>query len=315
MHEYDDYNYKQDDNRVDAFDISRSIGSNINYLNKNSQKTEIAYPDRVQSELGRESNTLRNINILLKENSKKQMQEINYVNLDTLTKSSKKGDEKKNFAIVIGIDEYKDRRPLRTSVNDANTMADLLKSQGYEVKILTDETPCPPTKDNILKVALAEMKQKQDEVDNALIYFSGHGYLDRDGNYYLIPKDANGATSSYISEEELNQYIKDIKNLAIIIDACNSGALFNVTAEGQLLLASSKINEPSNQEWLGSLSVFTQNLCNAINEEAKKGSKIILQNCFYEAYKNTIQWSNGHLLSQTPILKDMTPNKRYYLNH
>jgi len=171
MHEYDDYNYKQDDNRVDAFDISRSIGSNINYLNKNSQKTEIAYPDRVQSELGRESNTLRNINILLKENSKKQMQEINYVNLDTLTKSSKKGDEKKNFAIVIGIDEYKDRRPLRTSVNDANTMADLLKSQGYEVKILTDETPCPPTKDNILKVALAEMKQKQDEVDNSFDIF------------------------------------------------------------------------------------------------------------------------------------------------
>jgi len=315
MHEHDDYNYKQDANWADAIDLSHSIDSNINYLNKNLQKTEIAYPDGVQSELGRESNTLRNINILLKEKSKKQMQEINYVDLETLPKSSKKGDEKKNFAIVIGIDEYKDRRPLRTSVNDANTMADLLRSHGYEVKVLTDETPCPPTKENILKVALAEMKQKRDEVGNALIYFSGHGYLDRDGNYYLIPKDANGATSSYISEEELNQYIKDIKNLAIIIDACNSGALLDVTAEGQLLLASSKMNEPSNEEWLGSLSVFTQNLCNAINKEAKKGSKIILQNCFYEAYKSTIQWSNGHLQSQTPILNDMTPNKRYYLNY
>ena len=315
MHEYDDYNYKQDTKWVDAIDRSHNIRSNIDYLNKNLPKTEIVDSYGEQSELGPESNTLKNINILLKEDIKKKMQEINYVNWETLPKSSKKGDKKKNFAIVIGIDEYKDRRPLRTSVNDANTMADLLKSHGYEVKILTDETPCPPTKDNILKVALAEMKQKQNEVENALIYFSGHGYLDRDGNYYLIPKDANGATSTYISEEELNQYIRDIKNLAIIIDACNSGALYNVTAEGQLLLASSKIDEPSNEEWLGSLSVFTQNLCNAINEEAKKGSKIILQNCFYEAYKSTIQWSNGHLLSQTPILNDMTPNKRYYLNH
>lgn len=314
VHEFDDYNYKQDTDWVDAFDRSNNIRSNINNQYKNLTKTEIFDSYGGQSELGPKSDTLKNIENLLKENSKKQMQEINYVNWDKLQKSSKKGNEKKNFAIVIGIDEYKDRRPLRTSVNDANTMADLLKSHGYEVRILTDETPCPPTKDNILKVALAEMKQKKDEVDNALIYFSGHGYLDRDGNYYLIPKDANGATSTYISEEELNQYIKDIKNLAIIIDACNSGALFDVTAEGQLLLASSKTNEPSNEEWLGSLSVFTQNLCKAINEEARKGSKIILQNCFYEAYKSTIQWSNGHLLSQTPVLNDMTPNKIYYLN-
>lgn len=320
MHEYDDYNYKQDANWVDAIDRSRSIGSNINYLSKNLQKTDTFDPDRKQRETGLHSNTFKNINSLLKENllkenSKKQMQEIEYFRLDTPPKSSKKGDEKKNFAIVIGIDEYKDRRHLRTSVNDANTMANLLKSNGYEVKILTDETPCPPTKENILKVALAEMKQKQEEVGNALIYFSGHGYLDRDGNYYLIPKDANGATSSYISEEELNQYIKDIKNLAIIIDACNSGALFDVTAEGQLLLASSNENQPSNQDWLGSMSVFTQNLCDVINEEAKKGRKIILQNCFREAYDRTIQWSYDHLLNQTPVLNDMTPNKIYYLNH
>lgn len=319
MHEYDDYKYKQDANWVDAIDRTHNIRSIINNLNKPLPKTEVFDSYGVQSELGPEIYTRKNIDSIIKESllkgySQKQMQEIDYSKLETSPKNSKKGDEKKNFAIVIGIDDYKDRRPLRTSVNDANTMADLLKSHGYEVRILTDEAPCPPTKDNILKVALAEMRQKHDEVENALIYFSGHGYLDSDGNYYLIPKDANGATSTYISEEELNQYIKDIKNLAIIIDACNSGALFNVTAEGQLLLASSRINEPSNEEWLGSMSVFTQNLCNAINEEAKKGSKIILQNCFYEAYKSTIQWSNGHLLSQTPILKDMTPDKRYYLN-
>jgi hypothetical protein len=147
-----------------------------------------------------------------------------------------------------------------------------------------------------------------------IIYFSGHGDVDDKGNYYLIPQDANGTKSTYISEKELNYYIKDIKNLALIVDACNSGALGSITGEGQLMLASSKINELSNEEWMGSLSVFTSNLCDAIKEQERKSGKILLQSCFYEAYNGTIIWSKGRILSQTPMLKDMTPTKKYYLN-
>ena len=233
---------------------------------------------------------------------------------DNKSLKSSKRSHKKDFAVVIGIDNYKDRMDLHTSVNDAKTVASLLEMYGYDVMVLTDDAHYKPTKHNILEVALAELKRRQNRGGNIIIYYSGHGFLDNDGDYYLIPQDANGIESTYISENELNKYIKDIKNLAVIIDACHSGALCNATGESQLMLASSRVDEPSNEEWIGSLSVFTHNLCDAIEEHGRKKKKILLQSCFSEAYNETIQWASGHMLSQTPILKDLTPGKAYYLN-
>jgi hypothetical protein len=228
-------------------------------------------------------------------------------------KKEKNAGYKKNYAIVIGIDEYKDRRSLHNSVNDADTFASLLEMYGYSIIKLTDNTSYKPTKHNILDVALGEVKQKKDR-GNVIIFFSGHGNIDHDNEYYLIPQDANGAKSTYISKSEFSDHIKDIKNLAIIIDACNSGALSDITTDGQMILTSSNTNEASNEEWMGSLSVFTNNLCNAIRREGRIGNGVLLQSCFYDAFNDTVKWSNYHLLSQTPILTDMTQNKRFYLN-
>jgi hypothetical protein len=80
-----------------------------------------------------------------------------------------------------------------------------------------------------------------------------------------------------------------------------------------LVLASSKPEEPSNEEWMGSQSVFTKNLCDAIRKEMQLNSRIALQNCFVEAQRNTIRRGNTHFLNQTPILTDMTSG-RFYLN-
>ena len=82
--------------------------------------------------------------------------------------------------------------------------------------------------------------------------------------------------------------------------------------EGRLIMASSKDNEPSNEEWTGSFSIFTQNLCNAIREQSRKGDKIPLQECFDEAYNDRVQWSRVHLTSQNPVLVDFT-HKTYNL--
>jgi hypothetical protein len=224
-----------------------------------------------------------------------------------------KGASRTNYAIVVGINSYADRVGLQTCINDANLIASILESYGYEIIKLTDETTCKPTKHNI-DDALAEIRQKQN-CGNVIFYFSGHGLLDDKGNFYLVPLDAHGASSSYISKEDFRQYSRDIKNLAIIIDACNSGALCDVTEDGQLMIASSKEKEPSNEEWIGSLSVFTSSLCDAINEEHKKGSKVLLQDCFSAAYYATVDWSKKRLfIDQTPLIEDRTSNKRYYLN-
>lgn len=228
-------------------------------------------------------------------------------------------DEPQNYAVVIGINQYSDRRNLRTSVNDAEEMARILRDlYGYEVIMLTDKTESrPPTKHNILAGALAELKAKQNRGD-VLVYFSGHGEIDDSGNFYLVPQDADANSTSYISEDELNRYIKDIRGLSLIVDACYSGRLSNtesqrhydgfqgVGEQEQLILSSSREDEPSNEMWNETNSVFTYYLCQAIKDEAKKSSRlplqISLQSCFSSVQDKTARWSSSHFLSQTPIL-------------
>ena len=218
---------------------------------------------------------------------------------ETLPNLKKETRNSKNYAIIVGIDEYKDRMSLHTCANDAKSVADLMSTLGYTVILLSDQTEIKPTKRNILDVALKEIKDKP-ELGNVIFYFSGHGTRAYNDTFYLIPQDADGSASSYISEYELKQQIKDLKNLAVIIDACNSEGLSPAIGEGQLIIASSRFNESSNEEWTGSLSVFTSNLIKAIKEERARSKKVILQECFDRAYNDTIKWSRGRFISQTP---------------
>jgi hypothetical protein len=77
-------------------------------------------------------------------------------------------------------------------------------------------------------------------------------------------------------------------------------------------MASSRENEPSNEEWTGSFSVFTQNLIKAIREQSLNGDRILLRKCFDIAYNDTVKWSRLRMMSQTPVLIDLT-HKEYVL--
>ncbi|MCX6670056.1 MAG: caspase family protein [Methanothrix sp.] len=229
---------------------------------------------------------------------------VNPAQIPNLDRLDGKARSLKNYAVVVGINNYTDRSSLHTSVNDAETMTALLESYGYDVVKLTDITDEKPTKSNILEKALGEMKYKKD-LGKVLIYFSGHGEK-RDNDYYLIPQDGNGHTSSYISTEELEKSIQGLKSVALVVDACNSGGLENVVENGQMILVSSKEDQPSNEVWFGSLSLFTYNLCKAMREEDKSSNAVVLQRCFYKAREATEKWTNWRLLAQTPQMKDKT---------
>jgi len=236
----------------------------------------------------------------------KQQNKISY-------SSNTKSPSTKNYALIVGINDYADHTSLHASVNDAKSLGGILKSLGYEVIELTDVAESKPTKHNILEGALKEIALKKDK-GNVVFYFSGHGYVDNKGNFYIIPQNGNGNPSSYISEEEIYDHTKGIKNLAIIIDACNSGAFKKMsTDKDQLIMTSSEENEPSNENWTAPISVFTYNLCQAIEEEDQVNKEIIMQRAFSSAYNETLAWSTNHLVRQTPSLVDTTDGQ-YYLN-
>ena len=95
-------------------------------------------------------------------------------------------------ALVIGNGKYENTRPLANPDNDAQSVAELLNSAGFEVIAATDLT-----QDDMIKVMQNFSAKLAERGPNtvAMIYYAGHG-VQVAGENYLIPVDAKIATPS-----------------------------------------------------------------------------------------------------------------------
>ena len=139
----------------------------------------------------------------------------------------------KYFAIIIGIDMYFDKTipDLKSAVKDAEEISKVLKLRyGFtEVILLTNKDATRYNIDKIFRNKLMKLKSN----DSLLVYFSGHGDIDRQlGGGWWIPVDAKaGVPSTYIDNTLIQKYIKSIKakHVLLISDSCYSGTLFGET--------------------------------------------------------------------------------------
>ena len=132
-------------------------------------------------------------------------------------------------ALIIGINDYKDPKipDLETAVNDAKAMAELLRERyGFQVKLLLDRKA---TKKVIYK-ALRSLASSTKPNDSVLIYYAGHGDLDRtydDG--WWIPADAKGGDPvTYLDNGQVQKSMRSMeaRHVLLISDSCYSGTLF-----------------------------------------------------------------------------------------
>jgi uncharacterized caspase-like protein len=132
-------------------------------------------------------------------------------------------------ALIIGINDYKDPKipDLETAVNDAKTMAKLLRERyGFKVKLILDRTATRKTIYN----ALRNLSSTTKPADSVLIYYAGHGDLDRtydDG--WWIPADAKGGDPvTYLDNVQVQKSMRSMKarHVLLISDSCYSGTLF-----------------------------------------------------------------------------------------
>ena len=135
-------------------------------------------------------------------------------------------------ALIIGINDYKDQNipDLETAVNDANAMANLLSERyGFEVTLLLDRNA---TRESIYR-NLRNLALSTEADDSVLIYYAGHGDLDRlthDG--WWIPADAKGGDPvTYLNNFLIQTYMRSMKarHVLLISDSCYSGTLFGQT--------------------------------------------------------------------------------------
>jgi ankyrin repeat protein/uncharacterized caspase-like protein len=128
------------------------------------------------------------------------------------------------LALVIGNNSYMFLPKLLTAKNDAREVAKILKyGYAFDVKLLLD------AKRSDVLLALGELRRDLTERDNLLIYYAGHGWLDKEGDEgYWLPIDAQeDNTINWISNSSITTTLKAMKakHVLILADSCYSGKL------------------------------------------------------------------------------------------
>jgi hypothetical protein len=128
------------------------------------------------------------------------------------------------YALVVGNNSYQSLPKLVTAKNDAQEVAETLKNRyGFNVELLLDAD-----RSDIL-MALSRYRWNLTNRDNLLIYYAGHGWLDKeaDEGYWLPTNAEKGNMINWISNFSISATLRAIKakHVLIVADSCYSGKL------------------------------------------------------------------------------------------
>ena len=191
--------------------------------------------------------------------------------------------DKKYYALVIGNNNYQNLEKLDAAANDAKVISKILEDKyDFEVNLLID-ADYETTVNTFYKLS-----RKLKKNDNFLIFYAGHGHLDKKQNRgYWLPTDANpDLPSKWISNALIADELKatEAKHVLLIVDSCFSGSLMrssdNLVKEQSLddkyikllenkktrLVISSGGNEPVLDSDGGDHSVFARKLIDTLKE-------------------------------------------------
>jgi uncharacterized caspase-like protein len=128
------------------------------------------------------------------------------------------------YALVIGNNNYARLPKLDTAVNDAQAIAAVLGDKyGFKVTTLINAN-----RYQILST-LSGLREKLTEKDNLLVYYAGHGELDKvNQRGHWLPVDAEpNSTANWISNIDVTDTLNvmSAKHVLVIADSCYSGTL------------------------------------------------------------------------------------------
>ena len=128
------------------------------------------------------------------------------------------------FALVIGNNKYQFLPRLKTAINDARAVTEILINKyGFKVEMLYNAT-----REDILR-ALNLFRRNLNVDDNLLIYYAGHGWLDEVGDEgYWLPVDAEkDIETNWISNSHVTTTLRAMaaKHVIVVADSCYSGKL------------------------------------------------------------------------------------------
>lgn len=136
------------------------------------------------------------------------------------------------WLLVIGIDNYLSWPPLRTAVNDARSLRDLLLERyHFDREHLIELYDADATRKNILSSFVRLAKTLKPE-DSLLIYYAGHGHLDpitRAGSWVPV-ESGTDEPSAWVSNSDIKNYLSanaiKARHILLISDSCFAGDFF-----------------------------------------------------------------------------------------
>ncbi len=134
-------------------------------------------------------------------------------------------------ALVIGINDYENLPALKTAINDAKAVAKVLTDEyGFKTTLLLN-----PGRADIIDT-LDKFRETMGSKDNLLIYYAGHGWLDKDADRgYWLPADAKSdRRSQWVSNATITDTLKTLqaKHVMVVADSCYSGTLARSAVAG-----------------------------------------------------------------------------------
>lgn len=139
--------------------------------------------------------------------------------------------EGKDYALIVGIDEYRHWQPLKTAVNDAAALRDILvKYYGYSPENIFLRTDADATRSSIIN-DLRRLAAGLTDKDNLLVYFAGHGQLDNliQEGYWIPVEGGENDAASWVSHSVVKRIISSDRvvgrHILVIADSCYAGNL------------------------------------------------------------------------------------------
>ena len=175
-------------------------------------------------------------------------------------------------ALIVGIDYYDHSDRLFGCVNDARSVKNVLERHGddsvnFDCRFIAGRENERVTR-NDLKDQVAELFGN--DVETALFYFAGHGYMEPTGGYLLATDSRRGDEGVSLSEILTLANDSRANNKIIVLDSCHSGIAgetptqdsLSTLSEGLTILTASTRDQYATEE--NGRGVFTTLLVDAL---------------------------------------------------
>lgn len=175
-------------------------------------------------------------------------------------------------ALLIGINAYPSGNELHGCIEDINCLEKALARNGdgslnFQVKKMPNVQSSGEVMDKIRELFNGSS-------DTALLYFSGHGYVNDTGAEIVMPDDLRDVRQYYkgLQMKDIMDVVNQsyVRNKIIIFDCCHAGNMgkYSIANSGSDLTTGVSMllacREDESAEEMGGHGLFTELLCNAL---------------------------------------------------